>query len=86
MLFFFRRFHRTLQKVAIENDICRRSGKILRINILTEWDIIGFLYSKVLEIEGIIKLLLYEQMFLILLKYESQRTSTPNLKHVGVVL
>ena len=53
----------------------------LYTNILTEWVIMGFCIKRLLEIEVIKTIEL-----LILLKYASKRTSTPNLKHLGVVL
>ena len=80
-LFFLLKNLRTLQKIAFENDICKRSGKILHINILTEWGIMGFLYSKIVRNRGCLRANVSN-----IIKYGSPRTSTPNLRHVGVLL
>ena len=54
-------------------------------NFSTEWSIISVFYiQRSLEFEVII--LFISANVLILLKYGSQKTFTPNLKHMGVVL
>ena len=45
--FSFEVFSGHFQKLAFESDLGKRSGKILHINILPEWGMMGFLYSKV---------------------------------------
>ena len=42
-----------MQLEGSKHGICKRSGKIIHINILTEWGIMGFCFKRLLEIEVI---------------------------------